>query len=280
MRTGSEQLAAALRGRMESDPNVVVLGEALELSPVTSGLLAAFPGRVHLLPAADASLVGVAVGLAMAGKRPVVELAESASVWGVLQQVGQEAASLKDRGEFRAPIVVRVPIAPGTWDPTAIVEGVAGLAIGVVGTPGDAAHLLASALEATDPVVLLEPRAVLADRGEAGDALGLGKARVLREGDHATVLALGDGVAAAMRAADVVEREGISVEVIDLRWVRPLDVDAVGESVAKTGRAIVAGASPGVLALAVQQAFLRLESPPTLASSEDLAGVIRSSVHY
>ena len=279
MRTGSEQLAATLRARMENDPSVVVLGEALELSPVTSGLLAAFPGRVHLLPAADASLVGVAVGLAMAGKRPVVELAESASVWGVLQQVGQEAASLKDRGEFRAPIVVRVPQAPGGWDPTALVESVPGVAIGVAGTPGDAAHLLASALEASDPVVLLEPRAVLAERGEA-EAIGFGKARVVREGDHATVLALGDGVAAALRAAEAVAGEGISVEVIDLRWVRPLDVDAIGESVSKTGRAIVAGASPGALALAVQQAFLRLESPPALASPEDLAGVIRSSVHF
>jgi len=279
MKTGSEQLAATLRARMESDPSVVVLGEALELSPVTSGLLAAFPGRVHLLPAADASLVGVAVGLAMAGKRPVVELAESASIWGVLQQVGQEAASLKDRGEFRAPIVVRVPLAPGSWDPTALVESVAGLAIGVAGTPGDAAQLLASALESSDPVVLFEPRVVLADRGDAVDA-AFGKARVLREGEHATVLALGDGVSAAMRAAEAVAGEGISVEVIDLRWVRPLDVGAIGESVARTGRAIVAGASPGALALAVQEAFLRLEAPPALASNEDLAGVIRSSVSY
>jgi pyruvate/2-oxoglutarate/acetoin dehydrogenase E1 component len=279
MKTGSEQLAATLRARMESDPSVVVLGEALELSPVTTGLLAAFPGRVHLLPAADASLVGVAVGLAMAGKRPVVELAEPASIWGVLQQVGQEAASLKDRGEFRAPIVVRVPLAPGGWDPTSLVESVNGLAIGVAGTPGDAAQLLASALEASDPVVLFEPRLVLADRGEAVDA-GFGKARVLREGEHATVLALGDGVAAAMRAAEAVAAEGISVEVIDLRWVRPLDVAAISDSVGRTGRAIVAGASPAALALAVQEAFLRLESPPTLASNDDLAGVIRSSVSY
>jgi pyruvate/2-oxoglutarate/acetoin dehydrogenase E1 component len=279
MKTGSEQLAAVLRARMESDTAVVVLGEALELSPVTSGLVAAFPGRVHLLPAADASLVGVAVGLAMAGKRPVVELAESASVWGVLQQVGQEAASLKDRGEFRAPIVVRVPLAPGGWDPTALVESVPGLAIGVAGTAGDAAHLLASALEASDPVVLFEPRVVLADRGETADA-GFGKARVLREGEHATVLALGDGVAAAMRAAEAVAGEGISVEVIDLRWVRPLDVGAISDSVGRTGRAIVAGASPAALALSVQEAFLRLESPPALASNDDLAGVIRSSVSY
>jgi pyruvate/2-oxoglutarate/acetoin dehydrogenase E1 component len=279
MKTGVEQLAAALRARMEKDPSIVVVGEALELSGATSGLLAAFPGRVHLLPAADATLVGVAVGLAMAGKRPVVELAESASVWGALQQVGQEAASLKDRGEFRAPIVVRVPVAPGTWDPTALLESVPGVAIGVAGEPGDAAHLLDAALDASDPVVLLEPRAVLAERG-ASEPLGLGKARVLRAGDHATVLALGDGVAAAMRAADVVAKEGISVEVIDLRWVRPLDVETIGESVAKTGRAIVAGASAGALALAVQQAFLRLESPPTLAAPDDLAGAIRSSVHY
>jgi pyruvate/2-oxoglutarate/acetoin dehydrogenase E1 component len=279
MKTGVEQLAAALRARMDKDTAVVVLGEALELSGTTSGLLAAFPGRVHLLPAADASLVGVAVGLAMAGKRPVLELAESASIWGVIQQVGQEAASLKDRGEFRAPIVVRVPLAPGGWDPTALVESVAGLTIGVAGTPGDAAHLLASALESSDPVVLFEPRVVLADRGEAVDA-GFGKAHVLREGEHATVLALGDGVSAALRAAEAVAGEGISVEVIDLRWVRPLDVATIGESVGRTGRAIVAGGSPGALALAVQEAFLRLESPPALASTDDLVSVIRSSVSY
>ncbi len=154
------------------------------------------------------------------------------------------------------------------------------MSLAVAGNPGDAAHLLDAALDASDPVVLLEPGGVLAERGTALDALGLGKARVVRAGDDATVLALGEGVAAAMRAAEVVAGEGIDVEVIDLRWIRPLDVEAIGESVAKTGRVIVAGASAGALALAVQQAFLRLESPPTIAGTNDLASTIRSSVQY
>jgi pyruvate/2-oxoglutarate/acetoin dehydrogenase E1 component len=210
----------------------------------------------------------------------VVELAESASVWGVLQQLGQEAASLKDRGEFKAPVVVRVPIAPGTWDPTALLESVPGIAVGVAGTPGDLARLLEAALEASDPVVLLESRALLADRGESAGPVSFGKASVVREGSDATVLAIGEAVGAAVRAADVVAGEGISVEVIDLRWLRPLDRAAIGESVAKTGRAIVAGASPHALAAAIHEAFLRLESPPALAAPDDLAGAIRSSVEF
>lgn len=277
--TGADSIRKTLADALAADPSVVVLGEALELSPATRGLLADHPERVHLLPASDASITGLAVGMAMGGKRPVVELAEPESLWGALQHLGQEAATLADRGEFRAPIILRVPVGPEGWDPTPLIESISGLNIAVVGRPERAGATLQAALQAGDPTVILEPRSVLAARFEGPAEPAFGKAEVLREGQHATVLALGDYVAAALQAAEALSDEGISVEVVDIGWVRPLDVATITTSVSKTGRPIVAGEAASVLSTATQQGFLRLESPPA-AATEGLADTIRNSVHF
>ena len=257
-----------------------ILGEALELSPATRGLLAAAPERVHLMPAADATLIGVAIGLAMSGQRSVIELSGPDALWGILQQLGQEAALLT--GEFAAGVVIRVPIAPGESAP---IEAIAALPGVVLASPSSAAEsvgLLAAALKHRGPVVILEPRELLREGIDAAPDLHLGEAAVVRSGAHATVLAWGRGVAAALSAADALADEGISAEVIDIRTINPLDTETIASSVHKTGRPVLAGCPTTVLTEAVRSAFLRLESPPVAAAAdaEAIAACIRQSVTY
>ena len=267
-----------------STQQVHVLGEALELSPATRGLLAQSPRRVHLLPAADASLVGVGIGLALAGARPVIELASPASLWGVLQQLGQEAAPLRAAGEFSAPLVLRVPLAPGESVPLDVLTSLQGVTVACPADADDAVAMLRAALSSRDPVVLLEPRDILSEsvQDAAPADRPLVQARVLREGTDATVLAWGPTVRAALAAAEALAAEGVSAEVVDLRALSPLDEETVGASVRKTGRPVLAGGPSAALLACVRTAFLRLESPPASATGDSaaLTEAIRRAVHY
>jgi len=278
--TGDRALSAALSAALRDDPSVRVLGEALELSVATAGLRAQAPERVHRMPASDAGLVGVAVGMAWAGARPVVELAGPEALWGAAQQLGQEAAA--SRGEFTAPVVVRVPMVPGAPDPSALLLGIQGLTVAAAGQPGEAAALLRAALRAQGPVVLLEPVEVLADSVQDLPELPLGRARVLREGAQVTTLAWGAGVRAALAAAEALAAEGLALEVVDLRTLAPLDLETVGGSVRKTGRVLLVGASGAALVGAVRAAFLRLEAPPAevAADATAIAEAARAALAY
>lgn len=263
---------------------VHMLGEALELSPATTGLLARYPDRVHLLPSADAALVGVAIGLAMTGSIAVVELADPTALVGALPQL-VEAASL---GTADCPlhVIVRVPVGPDTSPLLTHVLGHAmpGLAVASPSTPSDVGPLLTAAMAWPGPVLLLEPRTVLCDHDATlADPLPLGRARLLRQGRHATVLAFGQAVRQALQAADLLADEGIEIDVVDLRSLTPMDTLTIGQTVQRTGRAIVAGAV-GVLTAAVQNAFLHLEAPPVQVSEPTdaaaIAAAVRGSVHY
>ncbi len=278
--TGQGALANALAAALQQDQRVHVLGEALELSPVTAGLRARAPERVHLLPASDAALVGVAVGMAMGGARPVVELAGPDALWGVLQQLGQEAATLS--GEFSAPVIVRVPMVPGAGDPTGLLTAIKGLTLAAAGVAADGAGLLQAALQASGPVVLLEFADVLAAPLEPAESLPLGRARVARAGAHATALCWGAGVGAALAAADLLAGDGIALEVIDLRTLAPLDTATLGDSVGRTGRAILVGGGAAALLDAVRAAFLRLEAPPVEvpADAAAIAAAARAALEY
>ena len=257
-----------------------ILGEALEMSPTTAGLLAVAPQRVHLLPAADATLLGIAVGLSMSGSRVVVELSGPDALWGILQQLGQEAGALS--GEFSASIVIRVPVAPGESVPLSALTALDGITVATPATAADAPAVLAAALKSRGPVVILEPRELLREGIDGVAPLRLGEAAVVRSGEHATVLAWGRGVAVAQAAAAAVANEGIETEVIDLRTLKPLDVRTIAASVNKTGRPIVVGCPESVLNAAVTGAFLRLESPPATAEADEAAiiNAIRTSVHF
>ncbi len=276
------QAIRAVLSEAIGDPKVHVVGEALELSPATTGLMAEAPDQVHLLPAADASLVGVAMGLAMSGKTVVVELADTASVWAAAQQLGQEAEALARASEFRATIVVRIPWAPGRPDPSEVLLAMPGIRLAAAGRPEDAPALLRSALRGPGVTVLLEPGAVgtRAIRGE-GEA-EIGKVSVARAGSHATALCWAAGVQAALDAADTLAGEGIDLEVIDLTSLSPLDDDGIGAHVQQTGRPVLVGAPASLLGSVVDAAFLRLESPPAVlaANADDIVAGVRASIRY
>jgi len=263
-----DTLGAALAGG-----GLHLLGEALELSPATRGLLAAHPDRVHLLPAADASLVGVGVGLALAGGRAVVELADPTALWGALPQLA-EAAALSSR-ETPVRLVVRVPFGPdgAAIAPDRLLRGLPHIAVGIAGRGAECGAMLAEALAFDGPVVLLESRRALCEHEQAAGEQRVGTARLLRSGDHATLLTWGDGLPTALAAAEDLADDGIEVDVIDLRWLSPLDSDVVSTAVARTGRAVVVGATDDPLVAAVKGAFLRLESPPVRVDPTDAAAV-------
>lgn len=258
-----------------------LLGEALELSPATTGLLAQHPQRVHLLPAADAGLVGLATGLCLSGSAAVVELADPAALAAALALLA-EAGSLGGE-EFPLRLVLRVPCGPDA-QPVAL-DALLAAAPGVaIASPSSAAELqpmLRAALAHGRPVVLLEPRAALAATPSDLPELPLGRLRCLREGARGTLLAFGPAVALALEAAEILDAEGVEVEVLDLRSLRPLDLDGIAAAVSQTGHAVLCGAD-ALLSQVVQAAFLRLEAPVGLASHSpaDIAAAMRVSLQY
>lgn len=276
---------------MEQDERVLLLGEAVGrmggVHQTSQGLLERFgPERVIDTPLSEAGLVGLAVGLALGGKRPVVELV--GPVTGALEQLASEAATVASRsgGEFSVPLVVRVPIGPLPGGPSEVApEGwlaaVEGLTVLCASDASDTAGLLQTALSQPGPTVLLEPRSLYPRRGRIEGQPTPTTARVIQSGEQATVLAYGEGVQAAIEAC-----QGQDVELIDLRCLRPLDQDTILASVRRTGRAIVATRSPAlaerVNQLLTREAFLYLESPPTRAEPEAsaLAQAVSDSVFF
>lgn len=272
-----DTLRCALDGSLPETGGAPVhlLGEAVELSPATRGLTAVHPSRVHLLPASDAGLVGVGIGLALSGGVAVVELAEAAALWGALPQLA-EAVALSS-AECPVRLVVRVPCGPdaAALAPEALLRGLPGLAIGAPSTPEECGTMLRAALGHPGPTVLLESRPVLAGgQGQAPEPLGVGQARWLRQGEHATVLAWADAVQPALQAAADLAQQGVSVDVLDLRWLAPLDAAAIGQRVRHTGRVVVAGPAGAAVQAAVEHAFLRLEAPPVLVDAPEPAAIV------
>ncbi len=286
-------IQSTLAMAMEQDERVLLLGEAVGrmggVHQTSQGLLERFgPERVIDTPLSEAGLVGLAVGLALGGKRPVVELV--GPVTGALEQLAGEAATVTRRsgGEFTVPLVVRVPIGPLPGGPSQIApEGwlaaVEGLTVLVASDASDSAGLLQTALAQPGPTVLLEPRSMYVRRGRVSGEPTPITAAVLLPGDDVTVLAYGEGVSQALEAA---QASSVSVEVIDLRSLRPLDEATLLTSVRKTGRAIVATRSPALAErlnqLLTREAFLYLESPPARCEpvAAALGGAITASVTF
>lgn len=281
-----QALIRALSDQVADLPGPVhLLGESVELSPATAGLAARFPGRVHLLPAADAALVGVALGFSMSGAVAVVELADAAALRGALPQVA-EAGALSS-AESPLHLVVRVPTGPedGPGAVEAMVGGLPGVALACPGRACEVASVLLAALRHPGPVVLVEPRAVLASHHhEDPPDLPLGRARALRVGDHATVLAWGAAVGPAQDAADTLAQEGLGIDVLDLRCLAPLDADLIGRRVAHTGRVVLAGPAQPAVQAVLTHAFLRLEAPPAHAAEPadalSIAAAVRAAVQF
>lgn len=276
----------AMALEMERDPRVVVLGEDIGKNGgvfrATEGLWEKFgPERVIDTPLNETGILGMAIGMALNGLRPVAEIEFSDFIYPGFDQIVSEMAKLRYRsaGQFAAPVVVRAPSGGGikgghyhSQSPEAYFVHTAGLKVVMPSTPADAKGLLASAMRDPDPVIFLEPKALYRTaKGEVPDgehAVPLGKARVVREGHDATLLTYGAMVPVAEEAAGKAAGEGIGVEVIDLRTLWPLDVETAIHAVEMTGRAIVLHEAPRtcgfgaeLAALIQEKAFLHLKAP-------------------
>ncbi|HSM92097.1 MAG TPA: alpha-ketoacid dehydrogenase subunit beta [Anaeromyxobacteraceae bacterium] len=247
----------ALRTEMRRDPDVVVLGEDVGrfggVFRATQGLQQEFgAARVVDTPLAEGGIVGTAVGMALYGLRPVPEVQFADFIFPALDQIVNEVAKYRYRsgGGLACPLVIRAPYGGGirgghyhSQSPEALFIHTAGLKVVVPSNPYDAKGLLISAIRDPDPVLFLEPKRVYrAARGEVpgGDyTVPLGEARVTRRGGQVTVVAWGAMWHEADAAAREAEGEGIDCEVIDLRSLQPLDLDAVVGSVSRTGRAVI-----------------------------------------
>lgn len=284
---GASAIRRTLAAAMAADPRVVLLGESVgRLGGVyrtTQGLQAEFGAdRVIDTPLSEAGVIGLAVGLALGGKRPVVELASADRAWAAADQLVREAGKLG--GEFSAPMVLRLPVSGEEAIAVEAMLTASGLTVAAPSTPNDAAGLLSSALKHNGPVALLEPMQLYAERGVVEDEpVPFGQPRMVRAGDQLTVLAWGANVAAAVAGAEHAAADGNSAEVIDLRTLSPLNLSALGAAVRRTGRVLIAGTGPfaeSLLADVTRAAFLHLEAPPATSAPDRLAMAIAESVWY
>jgi 2-oxoisovalerate dehydrogenase E1 component beta subunit len=276
----------ALRVEMRRDPDVVVLGEDVGrfggVFRATQGLQQEFGGeRVIDTPLAEGGIVGTAVGMALYGLKPVPEIQFADFIYPAFDQIVSEVAKYRYRsgGQFSCPMVIRTPYGGGikgghyhSQSPEAHFLHTAGLKVVVPSNPRDAKGLLASAIRDPDPVLFFEPKRVYrAAKGEVPTGeftVPIGEAAVTRAGSQVTIVAWGAMWHEADRAAREAEAEGIDCEVLDLRSLQPLDLDAIVRSVTKTGRAVIVHEAPRtcgfgaeLVALVQERCFLSLEAP-------------------
>jgi pyruvate dehydrogenase E1 component beta subunit len=293
-KTMIEAIRECLGQEMEADSRVVVIGEDVGVLGgvfrATDGLQARFgKERVVDMPLAEGVIVGSGIGLAISGLRPVIELQFLGFGHQAFHQIGQQVARLRYRSQGRhsLPLVIRSPFGGGVRTPElhsdafeAFYTHTPGLKVVAPATAYDAKGLLAAAMESDDPVLYLEPlKGYRLTKDEVPDeryTVPIGKLRVAREGTDVTLIAWSAAVNVAERAAEELSEQGISVEVLDLRSLNPLDIDGISESVAKTGRVAILHEAPltsgfgGELVATIQQeCFYSLEAPIIRITSPD-----------
>jgi pyruvate dehydrogenase E1 component beta subunit len=282
--TLAKGITGGLRAAMEKDSKVVLMGEDIGklggVFRVTEGLQKDFgEDRVIDTPLAEAGILGTAIGMALRGYRPVVEIQFDGFVYPAFDHIVSQVAKLRARslGYVTMPIVIRIPFGGGigavehhSESNEAYFAHTAGLRVVCCSNAHDAHWMIQQAIETDDPVVFYEPKRRYWDKGEVGDGPDgpLGTARVLREGSDVSLLAYGPMVKTCLQAAQAAEEEGRSLEVVDLRSLSPLDEEAILDSVRKTGRAVVVheastflGMGAEISALIGEHAFYYLEAP-------------------
>jgi len=289
-----EAINSALRDEMETDSRVMILGEDVgRLGGVfraTEGLQAAFGAdRVVDTPLAEAGIIGASVGLAVSGLVPVPEMQFLGFAHQAYHQIADQVARFRFRsqGRYGLQMTIRAPFGGGVRTPElhsdaleAQFAHLPGLKVVAPSNPGDARAMLRAAIRDPDPVLFLEPlkgyRLVRGEVDLAAPPIEPGRARIARQGTDVTVIAWSAGVQVAERAAEAAQQEGISVRVLDLRSLVPLDVDAIAESVVATGRAVVVQESPitggfagEIVATIVEEAFYSLEAPVVRVGAPD-----------
>jgi 2-oxoisovalerate dehydrogenase E1 component beta subunit len=282
-------LNEALRHSLGEDERMLILGEDVGklggVFRVTDGLQAEFGSkRVFDTPLAEAAIAGVSVGLCIAGWHPVSEMQFDGFSYPALDQVISHVAKyrMRSRGRQPMPLVIRIPYAGGYGgaehhndSPEAYYAHTSGLKVVTPSTPIDAYHLLRASIADPDPVVFFEPKSRYWSKEEGelggadGSALPIGKARVVRDGADCTIVAYGAMVSKALSAADEASADmDVDVEVLDLRSLVPLDLEALASSVSRTGRAVVvheapltAGFGAEIVARLMEECFDYLEAP-------------------
>jgi pyruvate dehydrogenase E1 component beta subunit len=295
--TMGKALNEGLRRAMRDDDKVLIMGEDIGklggVFRITDGLQTEFGAqRVVDTPLAESGIMGTAVGLAYRGYRPVVEIQFDGFVYPAFDQIVSNVAKLhyRSQGTVKMPITIRIPWAGGVGaaehhseSPEAYFVHTAGLRVVAVSNPQDAYTVLRQAIACDDPVVFFEPKRLYHTKGEVdldgdiADAAPMGLARVARPGSDVTLLTYGAQVSTAMDAATAAEDDGISIEVIDLRSLSPVDYKTVTASVRKTGRVVVtheaareAGMGAELIASVTERCFYHLETPPVRVTGWDI----------
>jgi pyruvate dehydrogenase E1 component beta subunit len=254
--TMREAISQALMEEMDRDPAVFILGEEVGVwggtYAVTKGFYDKYGAeRVKDTPIAENAIIGATIGAAMVGQRPVAELMTINFAFSAMDYIVNQAPKLHYMfgGQFRLPLVIRAVGGGGrqlgathSQTPDAIFAHFPGLKVVSPGTPADAKGLLKSAIRSDDPILFIEHATMYQVRGEVPDGeylIPIGQSKVQREGTDVTVVTYSKGLELSMKAADELAREGIQIEVVDLRTLRPLDMEPVLESFRKTNRAVV-----------------------------------------
>ncbi len=289
-----QAIQSGLRNAMQEDDDVLVLGEDVGrlggVFRVTQGLQAEMGAeRVLDTPLSETGIVGTAIGMALYGMRPVAEIQFADFIHPAFDQLVSEASKYRYRtaGDFHVPMVVRTPYGGGirggqyhSQSPESLFIHTAGLKVVCPSNPYDAKGLLIEAILDDDPVLFFEPkrvyRAVKMEVPDESYRLPLGEAKVVRPGDDVTCVAWGAMLYEAFAAAEAAAGHGVDVELIDLRTLWPLDVEAMVSSVRKTGRAVVVHEAPRscgfgseLIALITERAFLHLQAPPRRVTGFD-----------
>lgn len=300
-----EAINLALREEMEKDDRIIILGEDVGreggVFRVTDGLQAKFGDkRVVDTPLAETGIVGTAMGMALYGLRPVAEIQFDGFLYPCLDQITNHIGRIRNRsrGRFTCPLVVRVPYGAGihapehhSESPEAILAHTPGIKVVIPSTPSEAKGLLLSSIRDPDPVIFLEPkriyRAIREEVQEGDYIIPIGKARMVQEGKDVTVVAWGAMVREVLSASEELKADKIDLEIIDLRTISPMDVDAIITSVKKTGRAIIVHEAPKtcglgaeIVALINEKAFLSLQAPIERVTGFDIPVPLLKSEHY
>jgi len=295
----------ALDIKLEEDKNIVVYGEDCGLEGgvfrVTEGLQKKYGiERVFDSPLAESAIVGTGLGMALSGLRPIVELQFDGFTFPAFNQIISNVSRMhnRSRGKYKVPMVIRFPYGGGinalehhSESPEALYAHIPGIKVVIPSTPHDAKGLLISAIESDDPVIFMEPkriyRAIKQEVSEEKYSIPIGKAKVLTEGTDVTVVAFGAMIRECQKAITMAQDAGISVELIDLRTIYPLDKETIAESIKKTGRLVIVAEAPesfGVggelMAIANEEAFLYLEAPPKRVMGFDTIAPMAKGEHF
>jgi len=300
-----EAINLALKEEMERDEAVVLLGEDVGreggVFRVTEGLQQAYgEARSIDTPLAESGIVGCAFGMALMGLKPVAELQFMGFLYPAFDQIVSHIGRIRNRsrGEYSAPLVIRMPFGGGIHAPEhhsesteAILVHTPGIKVVVPASPADAHGLLKSAIRDPDPVLFLEPkriyRAFKEEVAGGENVLPLGKAKLVREGRDVTVVAWGAMVREALQAAEQLAGEGVEAEVLDLRTLSPLDAEALIDSVRRTGRCVVVHEAPRtcglgaeITALVMERALLDLKAPVGRVTGFDTVMPLPKGEHF